>query len=57
MAEKKRLEDMSVEELKEELDFTHECLLDEEKTFDFMFKVPQHLSFSLPLLTGESPLV
>ncbi len=34
---KKRLEDMTVEELKKELEFTKECLRDAEELYTFTF--------------------
>lgn len=37
MSKGKRLEDMTVKELKKELEFTKECLRDEEELFEFTF--------------------
>jgi hypothetical protein len=36
MVEKKRLEDMTIDELKKELEFLKECIRDEEQTLNFM---------------------
>lgn len=37
MGKEKRLEDMTVEELNNELEYIKECLRDEEETFDYTF--------------------
>lgn len=36
MSERKAIEDMTIEELKKELEFLKECLRDEEEMFEFM---------------------
>ncbi|MBI4825523.1 MAG: hypothetical protein HY807_03775 [Nitrospirae bacterium] len=42
--EKKNIEDMTVEELKQELEHAKECLIDEEETYNFsMHKASVHI--------------
>lgn len=42
--EKKNIEDMTVEELKKELEHARECLMDEEDTYSFsMHKASVHI--------------